>query len=65
MTRSRVVRWGSNRGVGQTTHVEDTTRESQRGNVAQDGGLNNEKEDRKREGHGRRVKGRVGFEGVD
>ena len=53
--RSRVVRQGSNRGLGQTTQVEDTIRKSQRGNVTQDGGLNNKKEDRKREGHGRRV----------
>ena len=64
MTRSRVVRWGSNRGLGQTTQVRDTIRGSERGNVTQDCGLNNLKEYRKREGHGRGVKGRMGLEGV-
>ena len=47
MMRSRVVRRGSNRSLGQTTQVKDTIRWSQRGNVTQDGGSDNEKEDRK------------------
>ena len=64
MRNSRVVRWGSNRGLSQSTQVEETTRDSQRGDVTQEGDLNNEKENRKREGNGERFKGRVGFEGV-